>query len=493
MSARFLPGQVVSYPYLWAWQHERGETEGRKSRPTCVVVAVRGARDGLTHLALLAITTQPPTADRVGLEVSAIECRRAGLTDLKRCWVVVDEYNYDIAERSRYIEAGGKLLNSRAVVVQASLTSPRQVEELLIASSRAPIWYRSGERANPCPQSPSSHLQRALWLMHKGYKSFSRSSCLDRRGFFDVKMGNLFVVTQSLRSVRSESGALRDIGELKAGVDGGMDYSFRIDIPEFHLVTQPGGQPGQPGRRSARNCVLHACHLTMLETIGGREEVQRRTSFHRSFESLPVDHDRAHDKSTRDGSRFFDHPKKRYVGQTRFGLGVASANVRVIAGKPPLFEDLMAINCGGRSHGRSPADSPEILARFVDRICRSRKVDEPAEKAVEVVPLPLRDMAVHVTRVGEILDGFAHGPALLVVEHCHAYSCPGDYNRPEGSPERNPETGDCRNNQCGNERHHCAETEHTGVKADLDYGAPHSLCAQCRHRIERTDEMRRCI
>ncbi|ESZ08391.1 hypothetical protein X737_33090 [Mesorhizobium sp. L48C026A00] len=110
MSGRFLPGQVISYPYLWAWQHERGETEGRKSRPTCVVIAVRGARDGLTHLGLLAITTQPPPGDRVGLEVSAIECRRAGLTDLKRCWIVVDEYNYDIAERSWYIESDGKPL-----------------------------------------------------------------------------------------------------------------------------------------------------------------------------------------------------------------------------------------------------------------------------------------------------------------------------------------------------------------------------------------------
>lgn len=36
--------------------------------------------------------------------------RRAGLTDLKRCWIVVDEYNYDIAERSWYIEADGKPL-----------------------------------------------------------------------------------------------------------------------------------------------------------------------------------------------------------------------------------------------------------------------------------------------------------------------------------------------------------------------------------------------
>ncbi|BCH31020.1 hypothetical protein MesoLjLc_29500 [Mesorhizobium sp. L-8-10] len=75
-----------------------------------MVVTVRGTKDGLIHLALLAITTQPPHADRVALEVSAIECRRAGLTDLNRCWVVVDEYDYDIAERSWCIEPDGKIL-----------------------------------------------------------------------------------------------------------------------------------------------------------------------------------------------------------------------------------------------------------------------------------------------------------------------------------------------------------------------------------------------
>ena len=110
MSREFLPGQVIDYPYLWAWQDERGETEGRKNRPTCVVVAVRSAKDGFTHMALLAITTQPPQDDRIALEVSDIECRRAGLSDVKRCWIVVDEYNYDIAERSWYIEPGVKAL-----------------------------------------------------------------------------------------------------------------------------------------------------------------------------------------------------------------------------------------------------------------------------------------------------------------------------------------------------------------------------------------------
>jgi len=110
MGREILLGQIIAYPYLWAWQEERGETEGRKVRPTCVVVAVKGANDGLTHLALLAITTQPPQYGRLSLDIPDIERRRAGLGDLKRCWIVVDEYNYDVVERSWYIEPGSHVL-----------------------------------------------------------------------------------------------------------------------------------------------------------------------------------------------------------------------------------------------------------------------------------------------------------------------------------------------------------------------------------------------
>ncbi|OWO94426.1 hypothetical protein B5E41_13690 [Rhizobium esperanzae] len=110
MSHEFRPGEVISYPYLWAWQQLRGETEGRKQRPVCVVVAIRSARDGNTHLVLLAITTQPPQAGRVALEIPDIERRRAGLGDLKQSWIVIDEYNYDIVEQSWYIEPYQKAL-----------------------------------------------------------------------------------------------------------------------------------------------------------------------------------------------------------------------------------------------------------------------------------------------------------------------------------------------------------------------------------------------
>lgn len=57
-------------------EEERGDGR-RKIRPTCVVVAVRGAKDGLTDLALLAITTQPQLADRLAIDVSAMPACRA--------------------------------------------------------------------------------------------------------------------------------------------------------------------------------------------------------------------------------------------------------------------------------------------------------------------------------------------------------------------------------------------------------------------------------
>lgn len=104
MSHDLRPGTLIHYPYLWRWQHERGETEGRKGRPVCVVLALRHPRDGLTHLVLLAISSRPPGGDQIALEIPEIECRRSGLNDLKRGWITVSEYNYDIAERSYHLD-----------------------------------------------------------------------------------------------------------------------------------------------------------------------------------------------------------------------------------------------------------------------------------------------------------------------------------------------------------------------------------------------------
>lgn len=106
----FRPGEIVLYPYLWKRQRGKGETEGRKDRPVCIVVAVRGKQDNLTSLALLAISSQPPISEQAALEVPEIECRRAGLSEFRRAWVSIGEYNFDVAERSFYLHPNQPVL-----------------------------------------------------------------------------------------------------------------------------------------------------------------------------------------------------------------------------------------------------------------------------------------------------------------------------------------------------------------------------------------------
>jgi hypothetical protein len=104
MKSELRPGAIINYPYLWKWQRDRGESSGRKDRPVRVVIAIRGVDKGHTHVALLAISSMPPRADQRALEIPEIECRRGGLSDVKQAWITVGEYNYDIVERSFYLD-----------------------------------------------------------------------------------------------------------------------------------------------------------------------------------------------------------------------------------------------------------------------------------------------------------------------------------------------------------------------------------------------------
>lgn len=94
-----LAGEVFSYPFLWKRQQLTGETEGRKHRPVCMAVTSTTA-NGLTLLFIVPITTQPPMIGRLSVEVPITEAKRAGLDTAKRCWVMLDEYNSDVFERS---------------------------------------------------------------------------------------------------------------------------------------------------------------------------------------------------------------------------------------------------------------------------------------------------------------------------------------------------------------------------------------------------------
>jgi len=101
-------GDVWNYPYLWAWQGDRGETEGRKSRPCALVVSVAVTEDE-TRLFFLAITTQKPSADRRAIPIPETERHRANLATDRQLWIVLDEYNADSLERSYYLDPEARI------------------------------------------------------------------------------------------------------------------------------------------------------------------------------------------------------------------------------------------------------------------------------------------------------------------------------------------------------------------------------------------------
>lgn len=85
------PGLVISYAYLWRHEHNRGQEEGRKTRPCVVILAVEG-RSTAVRVTVAAITHTAPDADRVALEVPPKVKQHLGLDD-ERSWIVLDEVN----------------------------------------------------------------------------------------------------------------------------------------------------------------------------------------------------------------------------------------------------------------------------------------------------------------------------------------------------------------------------------------------------------------
>ena len=85
------PGLVICYSYLWRREHEAGQMEGRKDRPSVIVLAVKEA-DGATLVTVLPITHSPPVRPTQAVEIPATVKRHLGL-DAGRSWVVVSEGN----------------------------------------------------------------------------------------------------------------------------------------------------------------------------------------------------------------------------------------------------------------------------------------------------------------------------------------------------------------------------------------------------------------
>lgn len=95
-------GTVINYPYLWCREADRGETEGRKMRPTAVALRLK-REGGDDAVVLLAITGKQPPPSQAAVEIPESEKPRAGLDRDKRLWVVLDEYNTDTVGNSFFL------------------------------------------------------------------------------------------------------------------------------------------------------------------------------------------------------------------------------------------------------------------------------------------------------------------------------------------------------------------------------------------------------
>src|ERR1700704_473426 len=86
------PGLVISYAYLWHHEHEAGREEGRKDRPSVIVLAVERPVNDTTVVVVLPITHNPPADPASAVEIPAAVKRHLGLDD-ERSWIVVAEGN----------------------------------------------------------------------------------------------------------------------------------------------------------------------------------------------------------------------------------------------------------------------------------------------------------------------------------------------------------------------------------------------------------------
>jgi len=86
------PGLVISYAYLWHYEHEAGREEGRKDPPSVIVLAVERQADDSTVVTVLPITHNPPVDAAGAIEIPGPTKRHLGLDD-SRSWIIVSEGN----------------------------------------------------------------------------------------------------------------------------------------------------------------------------------------------------------------------------------------------------------------------------------------------------------------------------------------------------------------------------------------------------------------
>lgn len=122
-------GEVFRYSFLWKREEMQGETGGRKARPVCVAITMNPTV-GETHLFIVPITTKQPLPDRLALSVPPLEAKRVGLDVSKPCWIMVDELNFDIFEKSYDFE-------DRTPLGTFGPSFTRQIQRLVLLAAKS--------------------------------------------------------------------------------------------------------------------------------------------------------------------------------------------------------------------------------------------------------------------------------------------------------------------------------------------------------------------
>src|SRR3981081_1531291 len=100
------PSLVISYAYLWHHEHQAGLDEGRKDRPSVIVLAVERPTDDTTIVVVLPITHSAPADPAAAVEIPTAVKRHLGLDD-ERSWIAAaggtefDCPGYDLRKISR--------------------------------------------------------------------------------------------------------------------------------------------------------------------------------------------------------------------------------------------------------------------------------------------------------------------------------------------------------------------------------------------------------
>ena len=86
------PGLVLNYSYLWHGEYSAGLEEGRKDRPSVIVLSLRRERDNAIVVTVLPITHSAPADTKTAIEMPPRVKAHLGL-DHARSWIVVSEGN----------------------------------------------------------------------------------------------------------------------------------------------------------------------------------------------------------------------------------------------------------------------------------------------------------------------------------------------------------------------------------------------------------------